>query len=295
MPGGWAAPASNNMRPGFAPHARPSPPARRRRARALGRSPPPARSRDLETRARTAESAAARGRFIEERAAAELELARAEKARAEAQAGVTYSVVTSGQREAIERELAAIAEQAEQLDTPPDLSGLAAARGAAEAAVASLTSSAGDYIKVTARLGDWRQQVTSVRDEWAAALANIAASARAAGLDAPPDPAPGATIPELDAQREALATLFAERASPEEEPALRTREGATGAELDQIAAARDETDREHARLTASISATLAGVDVAANGDEPLEKLAARWPPLGAASELDDGGGRAPAG
>ncbi|HEU0028626.1 MAG TPA: SMC family ATPase [Ktedonobacterales bacterium] len=252
----------------------------------LAALPPPQSPAEVEARARAAQTAANRGRFVEERAAAELEMARADLAQAQAQAGKVFSAVTSGQLEAAQREVAAITEQAERLDAPTDLPGLAAARGATEAVVATLTSSAADSALVTARLGDQRERVASARDEWAASLGDIATSARAVGLDMPPDPDPDADIAELDALRDALSTLLADRIAEMDEPALRAREGAVGAELDQLAAARAEGTNAHARLAGSISAILEEMGVAARGEEPLEQLTARWPPLAAAATLD---------
>ena len=261
-------------------------PASMEEARArLAAAPPAGALAEVEARVHAADRALGRARFDEERQAAGLEQARADWARAQAQAGMTYpESVAADQLEAVERELAAIAEEARRLGAPADLAGLAAARGAAEAVVASLTTAAGDHATVTARLGDQRAQAISARDEWAAALAEIAADARAAGLDLPP--APGADIPALDARQKALAALFAERASAEDGTASRAREGAIGAELDQIAAMRERADSERAGLVSTIHAALAGEGVAARGDEPLEELVTRWPPLDAAITLD---------
>jgi DNA repair exonuclease SbcCD ATPase subunit len=253
----------------------------------LATLPSPEGIEALEARLRAAETTAALTRFNEERAAAELEQARVEWERLQAQAGIAYPTpVTADQLQAAERELAEIAEEAQRLGAPGDLAGLAAARGAAEATVASLSSAVEDYTQVTARLDDHRAQVTSARDEWVAALAAITADARAAGLDAPPVPAPGADIPELEAQQESLTALFAERASPEEGAALRAREGAIGAELDQLATASNEARSEHARLVAAISVALADEGATAQGDEPLAELATRWPQLAEAVALD---------
>lgn len=253
----------------------------------LGALPPTGSLAEMEARARAAETATDRSHFNEERAEAELEQARADWERAQAQSGGAYPAsVSADQLDGVERELAAITDEAQRLGAPADLAGLAAARGAAEAAVTSLTITAGDYTKVTTRLGDQREQVTNSRDEWAAALSEIAAGARDAGLTTPPDLSPGADISELDMWHADLTALLTEGAGAEDEPALRAREGAAGAESDQIAAARGDADSEYARLTSAISGALAEEGLVASGDEPLDELAARWPPLGGAQALD---------
>lgn len=258
-------------------------------ARASLAALPPAESpAEAEAQAHAAQAAVARARFVEERAEAELEQARAELERAGVQAGMAFTPAdaAAAQQEAVERELAAISARAEQLAAPLDLAGLAAARGAAEAAVNALSASAGDYTDVTTRLDDTRLGLVSARDEWVAALAEIVAGARAAGLDPSPVPSPGADLATLDSFRESLAVLLASSLGEQDEPGLRARDGAIGAELDQLAIGRADAEAERARLSAAIGVALAEAGVAARGDEPLDELAARWPALGGALASD---------
>jgi hypothetical protein len=241
---------------------------------------------ELEEAGREADAIAARARFDEERIAAEMEQAREDWARIQAREGLSGDPQTTGQLDEIESDLEAITAEAERLGAPADLAGLAAARGAADAMVNSLMSDAGNVGEVTTRLDTTRVLVASARDEWAAALNAIGADATAAGLDAPPKLRGKTSVADLEDRQDMLAALLAERLGGDDEPALRARDGATGAELESIATLRATAEGKQALLTSTIQETLAGLGIEARGDEPPETLAARVPELRETQTLD---------
>jgi DNA repair exonuclease SbcCD ATPase subunit len=240
-----------------------------------------------ESALRAAESALARARFVEEQTATEVVQAQGEWRQTQALAGLAASeapeLVREDEMEAAQRAAAAISSEARALDAPDDLAGLAAARAAAEATVATLAESTGAAATVAAQLTVQRDQAERARMEWAAALAELAVSAGLAQLPRLPYLAPDATLADLAARHDALAKLLAE-ASDANEPSSSARDGAIGAEIEQIAAENAHLDQERVRLVAAIAAQLVVAGVAASGDEPLAELAEQWPLLTTAPE-----------
>lgn len=173
-----------------------------------------------------------------------------------------------------------LAEEARSLELPDDISGLARARGAAEANFSTLLSSRGDRNDMHTRMLESSDALEDILREWADDLERIAATLEALGF------AESFVLPEplathsLEAAHDALGEQAQQALAQYDEPAIRARQGGLIAERERLAAKAEETSSEHERLREQIRGRLATQGMLAQGDESLTTAAQVWPLLG---------------
>ncbi|HET9110158.1 MAG TPA: AAA family ATPase [Ktedonobacterales bacterium] len=231
----------------------------------------------VEGRARDAESKAARARVELERALGDAESA------SESLANLGFDSDSDELEHRLadvrERE-AAITAEARELGLPDDVTGLAAARGAAEVTFSTLNSRAGNRDELHTRLLASSESLEDLLSAWGAELEGVARDLANLGvLEAPALPDPLETHA-LETLHEGLGEQTQRALAPYDEAAARSRLASLIAERERLSVQTDETCESHGRLRDQIQERLTSLGMTAQGDESLTTLTQLWPLLG---------------
>ena len=236
-----------------------------------------------ESRARDAESQAARARVELERALGDEE--RASDSLANMGFESDPDLIEQRLRDVEERQ-ASVTAEAGELGLPDDVMGLAAARGAAEVTFSTLSSRTGNRDELHTRLLASSESLEDLLRAWGTELQGVARDLASLGvLDAPalPDPLEAHA---LEALHESLGEQTQRALAPYDDAAARSRLTGLIAERERLSVQTDETCENHARLRDQIHERLTDLGMAAQGDESLTTLTQLWPLLGEVSAAE---------
>lgn len=250
----------------------------------LANLPHPTDVSGVETQARAAESRAARARFDLERALGDADGAYA------ALRNLGYDPEQAGQIHQrlveVEAQEQALVGEARELGLPEDVSGLAAARGAAQVTLSSLVDSMGSRDELHTRLLESAEGLDELLRSWAGALDGIARDLEPLGVVehvALPDPL---ATPALEELHDLLGERTQQALARDDEPAARARLGGLIAERERLSSQSDETCDQHDQLREQLRGRLAEREITAQGDESLTTLMQSWPLLGEVTAED---------
>ncbi len=238
---------------------------------------------NVEGRARDAESEAAHARVELERALGDAESA--SDALANMGFDSTSDEIEQRLRDVEEHE-AAVTAEARELGLPDDVTGLAAARGAAEVTFSTLNSRVGDRNELHTRLLASSESLEDLLRAWGAELQGVARDLASLDvLDAPalPDPLEAHALETL---HESLGERTQRALAPYDDTAARSRLASLIAERERLSLQTDETCENHSQVRDKIRERLASLGMTAQGDEPLTTLTQLWPLLGQVSAAE---------
>jgi hypothetical protein len=178
----------------------------------------------------------------------------------------------------------ALTAEARDLGLPNDVTGLAAARGAAEVTFSTLVSSVGSRDEVHTRLLESSESLDELLRSWASDMQSVARDLARLGLGDHADEAALAEPYEahaLEALHEQLGEQAQHALAQCDETAARARQRSLIADRERLAAQRDETRESHDRKREQIRQRLAALGMTSvQGDESLTTLTQSWPLLG---------------